>query len=131
METFLAQLTSFVTPAFAITAMLAMGMRLTLGEVVAPLRDPRFVLAALALNFAAMPAAAWLIGELLGVDRDVRTGLLLIAAVAGAPLIPSSSRRCCRSSGLIMMAMLFPHAGEWSKRPSRLREAGGIVPGPS
>jgi BASS family bile acid:Na+ symporter len=87
-EAVLGQLTQLVTPAFAISTMLAMGMRLTIREIVQPLRNPRFVLAALVVNFVALPAVAWLLAELLALDPDVRTGLLLISAVAGAPLIP-------------------------------------------
>ncbi len=88
METFLGQLTQLVTPAFAISTMLAMGMRVTLAEIVEPLRNPRFVAAALGLNFVVLPAAAWLIAEVLALDPDVRTGLVLVSAVAGAPMIP-------------------------------------------
>jgi BASS family bile acid:Na+ symporter len=87
-ETFLGQLTQFVTPAFAVTTMLAMGMRLTAGEIVEPIRNPRFVAAALALNFVALPAVAVLTAAVLDLDTDVRTGVLLISAVAGAPMIP-------------------------------------------
>jgi BASS family bile acid:Na+ symporter len=87
-ETFLGQVTHVVSPAFAISTMLAMGMRLTLVAVVAPLRNARFVVGALALNFVALPAVAWVIAEILGLDPDVRTGLIVISAVAGAPMIP-------------------------------------------
>lgn len=88
METFLTGLTQVVTPAFAIATMLAMGLRLTFREVVEPLRNMRFVASALALNFIGIPAIAWLIASALDLDPDVRAGLLLISAVAGAPMIP-------------------------------------------
>ncbi|MFL5754834.1 MAG: bile acid:sodium symporter family protein [Chloroflexota bacterium] len=88
METFLAQLSQIVTPAFAVTTMLAMGMRLTVREIVGPLRNPRFIAAALALNFVVVPAAAWLIVHALRLQPDVAAGLVLISAGAGAPMIP-------------------------------------------
>ena len=88
MEELLGRLSQLITPAFAISTMLGMGMRLTVREVVEPLRNVRFIVAALALNFVLMPAAAWLIAALLGLDQDLRIGLILIAAVAGAPMIP-------------------------------------------
>ena len=88
MQEFLANLAQLVTPAFAITTMLAMGMRLTFGQVVNPLRSWRFVVAALALSFVLVPVAAWGIGTVLGLDRDFRIGLILIGCVAGAPMIP-------------------------------------------
>ena len=88
MDELLARLGQLVTPAFAITTMLAMGMRLPVGEIVRPLRNVRFILAALGVNFLVLPAAAWLIAMLLGLDPDIRIGLILIATVAGAPMIP-------------------------------------------
>ena len=88
MDELLARLGQLVTPAFAITTMLAMGMRLTVGEIVTPLRNVRFIVAALGVNFLVLPAAAWLIATLLGLDPDIRIGLILIATVAGAPMIP-------------------------------------------
>jgi bile acid:Na+ symporter, BASS family len=88
LDELLASLGQLVTPAFAITTMLAMGMRLTVGEIVKPLRNVRFVLAALGLNLLVLPAAAWLIAMVLGLDPDIRIGLILIATVAGAPMIP-------------------------------------------
>lgn len=88
MDAFLAQLTQIVTPTFAVATMLAMGLRLTVAEIAQPLRNPRFVAAALGLNFVVLPVAAWLIAAALDLDADVRTGLILISAVAGAPMIP-------------------------------------------
>jgi BASS family bile acid:Na+ symporter len=84
----LANLSQLVTPAFAISTMLAMGMRLTVAEIVTPLRNIRFIVTALLLNFVIVPAAAWLIATVLGLDEDVRTGLILISTVGGAPMIP-------------------------------------------
>ncbi len=74
--------------AFAVSTMLSMGMGLTLREVLTPLRNVRFVIAALAINFVAVPAVAWLLSVVLGLDPDLRIGLLLIACAAGAPMVP-------------------------------------------
>jgi BASS family bile acid:Na+ symporter len=68
--------------------MLAMGMGLTLREVLEPLRNWRFVAGALLLNFVIVPAIAWLLAQVLGLAPDIRIGLLLIACVAGAPMVP-------------------------------------------
>ena len=73
---------------FAASTMLAMGMGLTLREVLEPLRNWRFLAAALLLNFMIVPAVAWLLAQVLGLAPDVRIGLLLIACVAGAPMVP-------------------------------------------
>jgi BASS family bile acid:Na+ symporter len=88
LDELLGPLIAIVTPAFAISTMLAMGLRLSLGEIVRPLRNPRFVGAALILNFAVLPLIAWALAEVLTLGADVRTGLILISAVAGAPMIP-------------------------------------------
>ena len=88
MQEFLANLSQLVTPAFAITTMLAMGMRLTVAQVVEPLRNWKFVAATLALSFVLVPIAAWAIAGLLGLEEGVRIGLTLIACAGGAPMIP-------------------------------------------
>jgi BASS family bile acid:Na+ symporter len=84
----LGQLSELVTPAFAITTMLGMGMRLTVSQIVTPLRSVRFLIAALGVNFIVVPAAAWLITLILGLNDDIRIGLILLSAVGGAPMIP-------------------------------------------
>ena len=48
----------------------------------------RFVAAALLLNFAIVPAFAWLVAQVLGLAPDIRIGLLLAACAAGAPMVP-------------------------------------------
>jgi BASS family bile acid:Na+ symporter len=88
MSEFLAEISQLATMAFAISTMLAMGMGLTVREVVAPLRNVRLLLAALLVNFLIVPAAAWLLAALLGLAPDLRIGLLLIACAAGAPMVP-------------------------------------------
>ncbi len=88
MSDLLRELSQLVTPAFAISTMLGMGMGLTVAQVVAPLRSVRFIAAALGLNFIVVPAAAWLIGTALSLDDEIRIGLVLVSCVAGAPMIP-------------------------------------------
>jgi BASS family bile acid:Na+ symporter len=88
MPDLLRDLSQLVTPAFAISTMLGMGMGLTVAQIVAPLRNARFIAAALGLNFIVVPATAWLIGTVLGLDEDIRIGLMLVASGAGAPMIP-------------------------------------------
>src|SRR5690349_2394559 len=88
MSEVLAEISQLATMAFAISTMLAMGMGLTVREVIAPLRNVRFLLAALLVNFLIVPAAAWLLAALLGLAPDLRIGLLLLACAAGAPMVP-------------------------------------------
>ena len=84
----LSDLSRLFTLGFSVTTMLSLGLGLTVGEVVSPLRDARFVIAALVLNFLVVPAVAVLLAELLGLSQELRIGLILIACAAGAPMIP-------------------------------------------
>jgi BASS family bile acid:Na+ symporter len=84
----LAQLSRASTLAFAVTTMFAMGLGLTVRQILAPLRNWRFVVAAIAVNFVVVPLAALLLAEALGLSEDLRIGLVLVAVAAGAPMVP-------------------------------------------
>ena len=73
---------------FVVSSMLAMGLSLTVGEIVEPLRSPRLVLVALAVNFVAAPVLGWGIGEVLSLDEGLAIGLTIMACAAGAPFLP-------------------------------------------
>jgi predicted Na+-dependent transporter len=88
MSELLGELSSLFTLAFSFTTMLSMGLGLTVVEIVKPLRNLRFVLAALGVNFLLPPALALVLAEVLGLDPDLRIGLLLMASAAGAPMVP-------------------------------------------
>ncbi len=74
--------------AFLVSSMAAMGLTLTLQSILAPLRDPRLVLLALALNFVLAPAFAWLLTLVIPLDHGHAAGLLLLGGAAGAPFLP-------------------------------------------
>ena len=80
-------LTSAFTLAFVITSMFGLGLGLTVGEIVAPLTDLRFVAGALAASFLVVPAAAWTLARLLGLEPDLEAALIIFGSVAGAPLV--------------------------------------------
>jgi BASS family bile acid:Na+ symporter len=65
--------------AFVVSSMLAVGLSLTLGQIVAPLRNGKLVFFALLANFVLMPAGALAIAKLLR---------LLLGVAAGAPFLP-------------------------------------------
>jgi BASS family bile acid:Na+ symporter len=73
---------------FLVSSMLAMGLTLTPAAIIAPLRNARLVLVALALNFVFAPAFAWLLTVVIPLDRSHAIGLLLLGGAAGAPFIP-------------------------------------------
>jgi BASS family bile acid:Na+ symporter len=88
MSELVSTLTNVFTLTFVVTSMFSFGLRLTLQQIIAPLRNGRLVLMALLVNFLILPAAALLLAGLLGLDNDLRIGLILISTVAGAALVP-------------------------------------------
>src|SRR5258707_8093834 len=73
---------------FVLSSMLAMGLGLTVGEIVAPLRNARLVVLSLLVNFVLMPLAALALARVLRLDEPLGVGLLLLGAAAGAPFLP-------------------------------------------
>jgi BASS family bile acid:Na+ symporter len=74
--------------AFVVTSMLNMGLRLTLSEILQPLRNTRLVILSLAANFVIVPAAAFTLSRVIPLGEDVQIGLLLLGTAAGAPFLP-------------------------------------------
>jgi BASS family bile acid:Na+ symporter len=75
-------------PAFVLSSMIAMGLGLSIGQIVAPLKNVGRVLLGLIANFVVMPAVAIGLAKLLRLDPQFGTGLLLLGAAAGAPFLP-------------------------------------------
>jgi BASS family bile acid:Na+ symporter len=63
--------------------MLGMGLTLTPANFAEVLRRPRLVALGLALQYGIMPAAAWLVGTLLGLPSPVVAGLVLVGSCPG------------------------------------------------
>jgi predicted Na+-dependent transporter len=73
---------------FIITSMLAMGMSLTVKQIVDPLRNIKVVMLALLANFILVPALAYVIQLIIPLDDGLATGLIIAGAAAGAPFLP-------------------------------------------
>jgi len=73
---------------FVVSSMLAMGTGLTVGEIVAALRNRRLIMVALLANFVLMPLAALTLAKVLWLDEPLGVGLLLLGCAAGAPFLP-------------------------------------------
>jgi BASS family bile acid:Na+ symporter len=73
---------------FVVTSMLAMGMSLTIAQIIEPLRNARLVVLALLANFVLVPALAYGIAAVTNIDDSLRTGLIVLATAAGAPFLP-------------------------------------------
>lgn len=74
--------------AFVISSMLAVGLGLTVGQILDPLRSSKLVFFALLANFVLMPVGALAIARLLRLDQPLSIALLLLGAAAGAPFLP-------------------------------------------
>ncbi|MGC2060814.1 MAG: bile acid:sodium symporter [Candidatus Sulfotelmatobacter sp.] len=74
--------------AFVVSSMLAVGLSLTVGQIVAPLRNGKLVFLALLANFVLMPLGALAIARILRLDEPLGIALLLLGAAAGAPFLP-------------------------------------------
>ena len=95
---------------FVVSSMLAMGLSLTVPEIIAPLKNLRLVVLALAINFIAVPFIAWGIQAVMDLDQDIYTGLLLLATAAGAPFLPKLAQvangNAAFSVGLMVLLMV-------------------------
>lgn len=74
--------------AFVVSSMLAVGLSLTVRQILAPLRNGKLVFFALFANFVLMPVGALAIARLLRLDQPLGIALLLLGAAAGAPFLP-------------------------------------------
>jgi len=74
--------------AFVVSSMLAVGLSLTIWQIVAPLRNGKLVFLALLANFVLMPLGALAIARILRLDQPLGIALLLLGAAAGAPFLP-------------------------------------------
>ena len=68
-------------------SMLAMGLGLSLSQIVQPLKNVRLVVLALLANFVLVPLLAYGITLIIPLEDSLKIGLLVIAASAGAPFL--------------------------------------------
>jgi BASS family bile acid:Na+ symporter len=90
--------------------MLSMGLSLTIGQIVAPVRNYRLISFALLANFVLMPFAALGISKLLRLDEPLGIALLLLGTASGAPFLPLLARiskgNLAFSVGLMVLLMV-------------------------
>ena len=73
---------------FVVSSMLAVGLSLTVREIVTPLRNGKLLTLAVLANFVLMPLAAILIARLLQLAQPLGVALLILGVAAGAPFLP-------------------------------------------
>lgn len=71
-----------ISPLLAVV-MFGMGMNMSWRDVEPVLRQPRNILAGCAAQFLIMPALAWLLGKVFGLDAALLTGVILVGACPG------------------------------------------------
>ena len=95
---------------FVLSSMLAVGLSLTVREILAPLRNYRLIVLALLANFALMPLAAHVITKLLRLDQPLGIALMLLGTAAGAPFLPllarTSKGNLAFAVGLMVLLMI-------------------------
>ena len=84
MADFLTSLSNLFTLTFVVSSMFSLGLRLTVRQIIEPLRSARLVISALLVNFVVVPAAALLLSSIFKLSQDLRIGLLLFSFAAGA-----------------------------------------------
>ena len=77
---------------FVVTSMVAMGLSLTVPQIIAPLRNVRLVILALFANFVLIPLIAYGIIRVIPLAEPLQIGLILLATAAGAPFCPNWCR---------------------------------------
>ncbi|HLU64718.1 MAG TPA: hypothetical protein VKZ63_00490 [Kofleriaceae bacterium] len=73
--------------AFAVSSMLMAGVSFTLGEIVAPLREPNRIARALAGNFVLVPLLAAALAAAFSLEPGLALALILLGTAAGAPFL--------------------------------------------
>ncbi|MGA7880204.1 MAG: hypothetical protein WBL40_01590 [Terrimicrobiaceae bacterium] len=97
--------------AFLVSSMLAAGLSLTPRAILAPLRNVRLVLVALALNFVAAPVFALALSVVIPLERPHAIGLILLGGAAGAPFLPKLVERARGDLGFAVALMTLLTVG--------------------
>lgn len=72
---------------FVISSTLAVGLGLTIRQILAPLRDGRLVVLSLLANFVVAPLIAVALARVLSLEEPLGAGLLLVGIAGGAPFL--------------------------------------------
>jgi predicted Na+-dependent transporter len=76
---------------FVLGTIISMGLSLTMAQITGPLRNTRFVIAALLANFVVPPVLAFILIRVFSLDEPLAVGLLLVSLAAGAPGLPKTA----------------------------------------
>ncbi|HIK43574.1 MAG TPA: bile acid:sodium symporter [Leptolyngbyaceae cyanobacterium M65_K2018_010] len=110
MDEIIQVLANLSTLVFVISSMLAMGLSLTLRQILGSLRDKGLVVRLLVANFVLVPLVAYLIKTVIPLEESLAIGLILLATAAGAPFLPKLAQAAkgnrAFSVGLMVLLMV-------------------------
>jgi BASS family bile acid:Na+ symporter len=96
---------------FVVTSIAAMGLNLTVREILAPWKKKWLLSISLVANFVVVPLFAILILSVIPLDIDLAIGLVIVAAAAGAPSLPKAMKiiggNVAYAVGLTMVLILI------------------------
>jgi BASS family bile acid:Na+ symporter len=105
-------LSSALTPViliYVVSGMLALGLSQTVRQILEPLRNVRITISAIVASYIILPGVAALTARLLGLDEEIRYGLVLFAMAAGAEAGPiftaKSNGNVALSGGILVMSI--------------------------
>jgi BASS family bile acid:Na+ symporter len=95
---------------FVIATMLAMGLSLTVSQILAQLHRARLVVLALVANFVVVPLLAFALTRLIHLSGSLKIGVILLGVSAGAPFLPKLAQfahgNLAFSVGLMVLLMV-------------------------
>src|SRR5438132_11330982 len=92
---------------FVLSSMLAMGLGLTIGQIIAPLRNLRLVAMSLLANFILIPVIAVALSKVLRRDESFGVGLLMLGTAAGPPFLPKLAQLAKGNLGFAVGLMVL------------------------
>lgn len=103
-------LSNLATLIFVISSMLALGLSLTVQQILNPLKDINLVVRAVLANFVLVPVLAFLLKTIIPLEPSLGIGLILLATAAGAPFLPKLAQAAkadvAFSVGLMVLLMV-------------------------
>lgn len=81
-------LSNIFTLIFVVASMAAMGLSLTVSQILDPLKNVSLVVRSLLASFVLVPALAYAIKAVIPMPASYGVGLILLACCAGAPFLP-------------------------------------------
>lgn len=109
MNEFLSRALTPVILTYVLSGMLALGLSLTVRQILDPLRNIRITLSAVVASYIVLPVVAALTARVFGLDEAIRYGLVLFAMAAGAEAGPiftaKANGNTALAGGILVMSI--------------------------